>query len=80
MRGSTLYVDAVGGNDASDGSSEGEAFRTLAVAMNAADYGDTVIALPGTYDAGTMVPSQAQSCYTAAPTLPARVVVKGGDA
>lgn len=78
MRGSTLYVDAVNGNDANDGSSEGEAFRTLAAAMNAADYADTVIALPGTYDAGTMVPSQAQSCYTAVPTLPARVVVKGG--
>ena len=77
MRGSTIYVDAVNGNDANDGSSEGEAFRTLAAAMSAADYGDTVIALPGTYDSGTMVPTQAQSCYTAVPTLPARVVVKG---
>ena len=78
MRGSTLYVDAVNGNDANDGSSEGEAFRTLAAAMSAADYADTVIALPGAYESGTMVPSQAQSCYTAVPTLPARVVVKGG--
>ena len=77
--GSTLYVDAVNGNDANDGSSEGAAFRTLAAAMNAADYGDTVVALPGTYDSGTMVPTRAQACYTnAAPTLPARVVVKGG--
>ena len=78
MRGSTIYVDATNGNDENDGSSEGEAFRTLAAVMNAADYGDTVIALPGTYDSGTMVPTQAESCYTAAPTLPARVVVKGG--
>ena len=78
MLGSTIYVDAVNGNDANDGSSEGEAFRTIAAAMNAADYADTVIALPGTYDSGTMIPSQAQSCYTVAPTLPARVVVKGG--
>jgi hypothetical protein len=46
--------------------------------MAVAEYGDTVIALPGTYDSLTMLPSQAQSCYTAAPTLPARVVVKGG--
>ena len=46
--------------------------------MAAADYGDTVIALPGTYEEGTMLPTLAQSCYTNAPTLPARVVVKGG--
>ena len=75
---STLYVDAVNGSDANDGSSESEAFRTLAAAMAVANYGDTVVALPGTYDSGTMVPTQTESCYTAAPTLPARVVVKGG--
>ena len=66
------------GSDANDGTSEADAFQTLAAAMAVAEYGDTVIALPGTYDSGTMLPSQAQSCYTAAPTLPARVVVKSG--
>lgn len=78
IHGSTLYVDAVNGSDANDGTSEADAFQTLAAAMAAADYGDTIIALPGTYDSGTMLPSQAESCYTAAPTLPARVVVKSG--
>ena len=77
--GSTLYVDAAGGSDANDGSSETAAFQTLAAAMTAADYCDTVVALPGTYDVGTMIPTIAQTCWTnAAPTLPARVVVKGG--
>ncbi len=76
--GGTLYVDATNGGDANDGASESDAFKTLAAAMAAADYGDTVIALPGTYEEGTMVPTLAQSCYTNAPTLPARVVVKGG--
>ena len=78
IHGSTLYVDAVNGSDTNDGSSESAAFQTLAAAMAAADYGDTIIVLPGTYDSGTMTPSQAESCYTAAPTLPARVVVKAG--
>ena len=76
--GGTLYVDAENGSDANDGASESAAFKTLAAAMAAADYGDTVVALPGTYEEGTMVPTLAQSGYTAAPTLPARVVVKGG--
>ena len=76
--GSTLYVDAVGGSDENDGSSENCAFATLASAMAAADYGDTVVALPGTYDVGTMIPTKGQSCYTDTPTLPARVVVKTG--
>ena len=74
----TLYVDAANGSDANDGSSESAAFQTLAAAIAAADYGDTVIALPGTYDNGTTVPTLGQSCHTNAPTLPARVVVKGG--
>ena len=77
--GSTIYVDAAGGSDANDGSSEAAAFQTLAAAMTAADYCDTVVALPGTYDSGTMLPTIAQTCWTnAAPTLPARVIVKGG--
>jgi hypothetical protein len=79
-----VYVDAVNGSDSYDGSSSNVVSaavgpkKTLAAAMAVAEYGDTVIALPGTYDSKTMLPSQAQSCYTAAPTLPARVVVKGG--
>ena len=76
--GGTLYVDATNGSDANDGASESAAFKTLAAAMAAADYGDTVVALPGTYDEGTMVPTLSQSGYTTAPTLPARVVVKKG--
>lgn len=76
--GGTLYVDATNGGDANDGASESAAFKTLAAAMAAADYGDTVVALPGTYDEGTMVPTLSQSGYTTAPTLPARVVVKKG--
>ena len=46
--GGSLYVDATNGNDANDGTSESAAFKTLAAAMAAADYGDTVVALPGT--------------------------------
>ena len=76
--GGVLYVDAANGSDANDGLSEETAFQTLASAMSAADYGDTLVALPGIYDTGTMVPTLAQSCYTTAPTLPARVVVKKG--
>ena len=49
-----------------------------AAAMAAADYGDTVVALPGTYDAGTMIPTKGQSCCADTPALPARVVVKAG--
>ena len=76
--GGTVYVDAENGSDANDGASESDAFKTLAAAMAAADYGDTVVALPGTYEEGTMVPTLSQSGYTVAPTLPARVVVKKG--
>ena len=76
--GGTIYVDAENGSDANDGTAESAAFKTLAAAMTAADYGDTVVALPGVYDEGTMVPTLAQSDYTTVPTLPARVVVKKG--
>ena len=76
--GGTIYVDAENGSDANDGASENAAFKTLAAAMAAADYGDTIMALPGTYDEGTMVPTLSQSGYTTASTLPARVVVKNG--
>ena len=76
--GATLYVDAVNGSDANDGSTEDSAFATLAAAMSAADYGDTVIALPGTYESGTMLQTLAQSGGSVEPSLPARVVVKSG--
>ena len=74
----TIYVDAVNGSDANDGSSEANAFATLAAAMSAADYGDTVLALPGTYSSGTMLQTLAQSGGNVEPALPARVVVKSG--
>lgn len=74
----TLYVDAVNGSDANDGSSESSAFATLAAAMAAADYGDTIVALPGTYDAGSMLQTLAQSGGSTTPELPSRVVVKSG--
>lgn len=77
-KGVTIFVDAVNGNDANDGSSESSAFATLAAAMAAADYGDTVVALPGTYDSGTMLQTLAQSGGDAEPTLRSRVVVKNG--
>ena len=76
--GATLYVDAGNGSDANDGSSEASAFATLAAAMAAADYGDMVVALPGTYESGTMIQTLAQSGGSVEPSLPARVVVKIG--
>ena len=76
--GVSLYVDAVNGDDANDGSSEADAFQTLAAAMAAADYGDTVLALPGTYDSGTMLQTLAQSGGDVEPALRSRVVVKNG--
>ena len=75
---STWYVDSANGNDANDGKTEESAFATLAAAISAAEYGDTVVALPGTYASGTMLQNLAQSGGSVEPTLPARVVVKSG--
>ena len=52
LHGATWYADAVGGNDANDGSTPAKAVKTLAAAMALPDLadGDTVIALPGTYE------------------------------
>lgn len=78
IRGGVYYADAENGSDSNDGLTEAAAFKTLAAAMAAADYMDTVIALPGTYDEGSMLQSLAQSGGSVEPTLPSRVVVKGG--
>ena len=63
LHGATWYADAVGGNDANDGSTPAKAVRTLSAAMaltGLAD-GDTVIALPGTYESETMSGSDGAS-------------------
>ena len=58
----TNYVDAVNGNDATaDGTTEATAYKTLAAALAAAQPGDTVVALPGTYAEGSTVPTKTQS-------------------
>ncbi|MBQ6008590.1 MAG: hypothetical protein IJL17_08620 [Kiritimatiellae bacterium] len=49
------WVDAVNGDDANTGWTAASAKKTLAGAMSHAWAGDTVHALPGVYDAGTMV-------------------------
>ena len=46
----TLYVDAAKGNDAWDGSSAGQAVKTLAKAYALADAGDVILVAAGTYD------------------------------
>ncbi len=59
----TWYVDAAGGNDSNDGSTPAKAVKTLSAAMaltGLAD-GDTVVALPGTYESGTMSGSDGAS-------------------
>ena len=74
----TIYADAANGSDETGDGSEAAPFATLAAAMAAAKYGDTVVALPGVYDSGTMVPSLAQAGGDVTPTIAARVVVKDG--
>ena len=74
----TWFVDPAGGSDATGKGSEAAPFATLAAALSAARYGDTVLALPGTYDSGTMLQTLAQSGGSVEPSLPARAVVKSG--
>ena len=79
----TRYVDADHGNDANDGTSEATAFQTLAKALAGLSAGDTVIALPGTYDAGAMLQSIDESYHAGyspreEPVIPARAVLKPG--
>ena len=73
----TNYVDAVNGNDATaDGTTEATAYKTLAAALAAAQPGDTVVALPGTYAEGSTVPTAAQAVSgSTIPTIAARAVV-----
>ena len=72
----TFYVDAANGDDATaDGTTEATAYKTLAAALAAAQPGDTVVALPGTYAEGSTVPTKTQSGTTAEPTIAARAVV-----
>ena len=74
----TVYADAVNGDDENGDGSATAPFATLAAAMAAAGDGDTVIAFPGTYASGTMVPTLAQAGGSVTPTIAARVVVKPG--
>ena len=53
--GTDWWVDAVNGDDANTGWSAESAKKTLAGAMSLAVDGDTVHALPGVYDEGTML-------------------------
>ena len=73
------YVDAENGALANHGWSETDAFQTLSEAMDKAESGDTVVALPGTYREKTMLQ---ESGYLSGDsrTLPSRVVVKDGVA
>jgi parallel beta-helix repeat protein len=48
-RATNYYVDCEDGNDANDGQSWGEAFKTIQEAINAASDGDTVIAAECVY-------------------------------
>ena len=74
------WADSVNGNDANTGWDAAHAKKTLAGAMSHAWAGDTVHALPGLYDAGTMVQDNP---YLTSGTLnksdvviPSRVVVQ----
>ena len=72
------YVDAENGDDARNhGWSETDAFKTLAGAMDGAEPGDTVIALPGVYREKTMLQEEKFS-GDEDPVLPSRVIVKNG--
>ena len=52
--GRDIYVDAVNGNDASDGFSASTAKKTLAAALAIASAGDVVHAAPGDYNEGSV--------------------------
>ena len=74
------WADAVNGNDANTGWDAASAKKTLAGAMSHAWAGDTVHALPGVYDTGTMVQDNPyRTAETIAYTdvvIPSRVVVQ----
>ena len=72
--GTDWWVDATNGNDANTGWSAASAKKTLAGAMSLTLDGDTVHALPGVYDEGTMLQDNPPS-YDRGP-LRSRVVVQ----
>ena len=47
--GKTIYVDAINGNDAQDGTTSGTAYQTVAAAVAAASSGDTIQLGEGNY-------------------------------
>ena len=77
---SDWWVDAVNGNDANTGWDAAHAKKTLAGAMSHAWAGETVHALPGVYDAGTMVQDNpfltATTKNSTDVVIPSRVVVQ----
>ena len=74
------WVDAVNGDDANTGWNAASAKKTLAGAMSHAWAGDTVHALPGVYDTGTMVQDNPFLTTTTKNStdvvIPSRVVVQ----
>lgn len=73
----TNYVDAVNGVDAEGrGGTAATAFRTLAYAMDHCAEGDALVALPGVYATGEMLPTADMVKDGTTPTVSARVVVK----
>ena len=72
--GTDWWVDATNGNDANTGWSAASAKKTLAGAMSFAWDGDTVHALPGVYNEGTMLQDNPPN-YDREP-LRSRVVVQ----
>ena len=68
------YVDAVNGIDGRAGWTEGVAVHTLSNAVELAEPGDVVVALPGTYAEGSMLQTNV-AISGSTPTLRSRVVV-----
>ena len=71
------YVDAANGIDGRAGWTEETAVQTLSNAMELAESGDVVVALPGTYAEGSMLQDNV-AISGSTPTLRSRVVVPGG--
>lgn len=72
---SAIYVDATNGNDANDGLTTATAKKTLKAAVGALSRKDTIVALPGTYNDGSMIHSVKVSGVSSPLTVRARVVV-----
>lgn len=75
-----VYVDAVNGDDANDGSTTATAKKTLKAAVEALQCRrDIVVALPGTYNERSMIHSVKSSGVNTPLTVQARVVVPDGS-